>query len=96
MRGDAMITAKEIREVLDGTIVKKLDEFLDGVMMDGVLKQKQSPIYIDVSAMQKYVGSKRTDLVDMAIEMLERNGYIVVTVIRIGNDCGVTRLKVWW
>ena len=91
-----MITAKEMREAFDGVIVKKLDEFLNGVIMDGVLKQKQSPIYIDISAMQKYVGSKRTDLVDMAIEMLERNGYTVVTVIWIGNDCRVTRLKVWW
>ena len=91
-----MITAKEMRKVFNGAIIKKLDEFLDGVMMDGMLKQKQAPIYIDVSAMQKYVGGKRTDLVDMAIEMLERNGYIVVTVIRIGGDCGVTGLKVWW
>ena len=91
-----MITAKEIREVLDGAIVKKLDEFLDGIIMKEMLKQKQAPIDIDVSAMQKYVGSNRTDLVDMAIEMLERNGYIVVTVIRIGDDFGVTRLKAWW
>ena len=45
---------------------------------------------------KKYVGSKRTDLVDMAIEMLERNGYIVVTVIRIGSGFGVTTLRVWW
>ena len=91
-----MITAKEMREVFDGVIVKKLDEFLNGVMKEGVLKQKQAPINIDVSAMQKYVGSERTDLVDMAIEMLERNGYVVVTVIRIGDDFGVTRLRVWW
>ena len=91
-----MITAKEMREVFDGVIVKKLDEFLDGIIMKEMLKQKQAPIDIDVSAMQKYVGGKRTDLVDMAIEMLERNGYIVVTVIRIGGDCGVTRLRVWW
>ena len=91
-----MITAKEIREVFDGAIIKKLDEFLDGVMMDGMLKQKQAPIDIDVSAMQKYVGSNRTDLVDMAIEMLERNGYVVGTAIRIGDDCGVARLRVWW
>ena len=91
-----MITAKEMREVFDGVIVKKLDEFLDGIIMKEMLKQKQAPIDIDVSAMQKYVGSKRTDLVDMAIEMLERNGYTVVTTIRIGDDFGVTRLRVWW
>ena len=90
-----MITAKEMRKVFDGAIVKKLDEFLDGIIMKEMLKQK-APIDIDVSAMQKYVGSKRTDLVDMAIEMLERNGYIVVPVIQIGNYCGFTSLKVWW
>ena len=91
-----MITAKEMRGFFGGVIVKKLDEFLNGVIMDAMLKQKQAPINIDVSAMKKYVGSKRTDLVDMAIEMLERNGYTVVTVIRVGDDCGVTRLRVWW
>ena len=91
-----MITAKEMREVFDGVIVKKLDEFLDGIIMKGMLKQKQAPIDIDVSAIQNYVGSKRVDLVDMTIRMLESNGYTVVTVIRTGDDFGVTRLRVWW
>ena len=91
-----MITAKEIREAFDGVISKKLDEFLDGVMMDAMLKQKQAPITIDVSAIKKHVGGNSTYLVDMAIEMLERNGYSVVTVIRIGDGLGVTRLRVWW
>ena len=91
-----MITAKEIREVFDSFVDKKLDDFLDGIMVVAMLNQKQAPIDIDVSAMQKYVGSNRTDLVDMAIEMLERNGYTVVIVIRVGDDCGVTRLRVWW
>ena len=31
-RSDKMITAKEIREVFDDVIFKKLDEFLNGVM----------------------------------------------------------------
>ena len=91
-----MITAKEMREVFDGVIVKKLDDFLDGIMVVAMLNQKQAPVDIDVSAIQKHVGSNRTDLVDMAIEVLERNGYTVGIVIRTGDDCGVTRLRVWW
>lgn len=50
-----------------------------GIMGGVMLNQKQAPVDIDVSAIQKYVGSNRTDLVDMDIEMLERNGYIVGT-----------------
>ena len=65
-------------------------------MMEAMVKQKSSPIDIDLSDIQKHVGSNRTDLVDMAIEVLERNGYTVGIVIRTGDDCGVTRLRVWW
>lgn len=91
-----MITAKEIREVFDSFVDKKLDDFLDGIMVVAMLNQKQAPVDIDVSAIQKYVGSNRTDLLDMTIKVLERNGY--TARIETISDSGyiVVVVRVWW
>ena len=96
VRINGMITAKEMREVFDGTINKRLDGFLNSVTMDAMLKQKSSPIDIDLTDIKKCVGSKRTDLADMAIKILEANGYTARIKIRVGAMYGITVVRVWW
>ena len=92
-----MITAKEMRGFFgDSFINKKLDEFLDKVAMEAMVKQKPSPIDIDLSDIQKYVGSKRIDLADMAIKMLNDNGYSARVETRIEGDYGITVVRVLW
>ena len=92
-----MITAKEMRGFFgDSFINKKLDEFLDKVTMEAMVKQKPSPIDIDLSDIQKYVGSKRIDLADMAIKMLNDNGYSARVETRIEGDYGITVVRVLW
>ena len=80
----------------DNSINKKIDGFLNSVMMDAMLKQKPSPIDIDLNDIQKYVGSKRVDLADMAIKMLQDNGYSASVETRIDGDYGITVVRVWW
>ena len=92
-----MITAKEMRWFFgDNPIDKKLDRFLNSVMMDAMLKQKPSPIDIDLSDIQKYVGSKRIDLADMAIKILQDSGYTARIEYRIGGCYGITVVRVLW
>ena len=91
-----MITAKEMREVFDSFVDKKLDDFLDGIMVVAMLNQKQAPVDIDVSAIQKHVGSNRTDLVDMAIKVLERNGYTARIETILDGGYIVAVVRVWW
>lgn len=80
----------------DNSIDKKLDGFLNSVMKDAMLKQKPSPIDIDISDIQKYVGSKRVDLADIAIKILQDNGYKARIKIKVGVMYGVTVVRVWW
>ena len=92
-----MLTAKDMRWFFgDNSINKKLDGFLNSVMMDAMLKQKPSPIDIDLSDIQKFVGSKRIDLANIAIEMLNDNGYSARVETRIEGDYGITVVRVWW
>ena len=92
-----MITAKEMRGLFDDSVVnKKLEEFLDKVTMEAMVKQKPSPIDIDLSDIQKYVGSKRVDLADMTIKILQDNGYKARVGVRVGVMYGVTVVRVWW
>ena len=92
-----MITAKEMRGFFGDSVVnKKLEEFLDKVTMEAMVKQKPSPIDIDLSDIQKYVGSKRVDLADMAIKMLQDNGYAARIEYRIEGVYGITVVRVWW
>ena len=65
-------------------------------MMDAMLKQKPSPIDIDLSDIQKYVGSKRIDLADIAIKMLQDNGYTAHIEYRIEGGYGIAIVRVWW
>ena len=91
-----MITAKEIRGFFDSFVDKKLEEFLDKVMMEAMVKQKSSPIDIDISEIQKYVGSKRVDLADMAIKILKDSGYKARIEIKVGVMYGIAVVRVWW
>ena len=92
-----MITAKEMRGFFGDSVVnKKLEEFLDKVTMEAMVKQKPSPIDIDLSDIQKYVGSKRVDLADMTIKILQDNGYKARVGVRVGVMYGVTVVRVWW
>ena len=91
-----MITAKAMREALDNAFNKKLDMFLNSVMMDAVLKQKTSPIEITSCDIQKFVGSKRVDLADTIIKMLKDNGYTARIEARMDGGYIVAVVKVWW
>ena len=92
-----MITAKEMRGFFGDSVVnKKLEEFLDKVMMEAMVKQKSSPIDIDISEIQKYVGSKRVDLADMAIKILKGSGYKARIEIKVGVMYGIAVVRVWW
>ena len=92
-----MITAKEMRGFFGDSIVnKKLEKFLDKVTMEAMVKQKPSPIDIDLSDIQKYVGSKRIDLADMTVKILQYNGYTARIEYRIDGDYGVTVVRVLW
>ena len=92
-----MITAKEMRGFFgDSVINKKLEDFLDCVTMTAMIKQKSPPIDIDLTDIQKYVGSKRADLADMAIKILEANGYVARIKMRVGAMYGITVVRVWW
>ena len=92
-----MITAKELRGFFgDSVINKKLEDFLDGVTMTAMIKQKLPPIDIDLADIQKYVGSKRIDLADMAIKMLEANGYTARIEMMVEGKYGITVVRVWW
>ena len=62
--------------------------------MTAMIKHKSPPIDIDLTDIQKYVGSKRADLADMAIKILEANGY--VARIKIGDMYGIPVVRVWW
>ena len=64
--------------------------------MTAMIKQKSPPIDIDITDIQKYVGSKRADLADMAIKILESNGYVARIEIRVGAMYGITVVRVWW
>ena len=64
--------------------------------MDAMVKQKSSPIDVDLSDILKCVGSKRIDLVDMIIKILQYNGYSARVETRIEGDYGVTVVRVWW
>ena len=92
-----MITAKEMRWFFgDNSIDKKLNGFLNSVMINAMLKQKPSPIDIDLNDIQKYVGSKRIDLADMAVKMLQDNGYTARIEYRIDSGYGITVVRVSW
>ena len=92
-----MITAKEMRGFFGDSVVnKKLEGFLDKVMMEAMVKQKSSPIDIDLSDIQKYVGSKRVDLADMAIKILKDSGYKARIEIKVGVMYGIAVVRVWW
>ena len=92
-----MITAKKMRGFFGDSVVnKKLEEFLDKVMMEAMVKQKSSPIDVDLSDIQKYVGSKRVDLADMTIKILKDSGYKARIEIKVGVMCGIEVVRVWW
>ena len=91
-----MITAKEMRGFFgDSVVKKKLEEFLDKVTMEAMVKQKPSPIDIDLIDIQNYVGSKRVDLADIAIKILQYNGYSARVETRIEGVYGITVVRVW-
>ena len=92
-----MITAKEMRGLFDDSVVnKKLEEFLDKVMMEAMVKKKSSPIDIAISDIQKYVGSNRVDLADMTIKILKGSGYKARIEIKVGVMYGILVVRVWW
>ena len=92
-----MITAKEMRGLFDDSVVnKKLEEFLDKVTMEAMVKKKSSPIDIAISDIQKYVGSNRVDLADMTIKILKDSGYKARIEIKVGIMCGILVVRVWW
>ena len=92
-----MITAKEMRGLFDDSVVnKKLEEFLDKVMMEAMVKKKSSPIDIAISDIQKYVGSNRVDLADMTIKILKDSGYKARIEIEVGVMYGILVVRVWW
>ena len=80
----------------DNSINKKLDWFLNSVLMDTMLKQKPPPIDIDLTDIQKFVGSNRVDLADMVIKTLKDNGYSARVETRIEGDYGITVVRVLW
>lgn len=91
-----MITAKAMREALDNAINKKLDMFLNSVMMDAILKQKTSPIEITTRDLQECVNDSRVDLADIVIKMLKDNGYTARIEARMDGGYIVAVVKVWW
>ena len=80
----------------DNSIDKKLNRFLNSAMMEAMLKQKPSPIDIDLNDIQKYVGSKRVDLADITIKILQDSGYIARIGYRIDGGYGIAVVRVWW
>ena len=91
-----MITAKAMREELDNAINKKLDMFLNSVMMDAILKQKTSPIEITTCDLQECVNDSRVDVFGIAIKMLKDNGYTARIETRMDGGYIVAVVKVWW
>ena len=91
-----MITAKAMREALDNAINKKLDVFLNSVMMDAILKQKTSPIEITTGDLQECVNYSRVDVLDTTIKMLKDNGYTARIEARMDSGYIVVVVRVWW